>query len=344
MLGKRSQSTKGCALVNIILVAINAKYIHSSLAAYSLYAYLNEEEKQHVQIQEFTVNQPEELILSELFRLKPDALAFSCYIWNIHMVLSLVETFKKIMPEVPIIVGGPEASYEYEELLSQGVDIIVRGEGEELFKKLVQSFLHAGLSPGMQPNVILAPPEDIPPLDAIPFAYESGFTHLQNRIIYYETSRGCVNRCGYCLSSATEGVRFLSWERIKSDLDKFISAKVKQVKFVDRTFNCAKHHAFAIWEYLILNDNGVTNFHFEIAGELLDDEMLTLLGKARKGLFQFEIGVQSTNSTTLESIRRTTDTTKLFENVRKLKPLGNIHLHLDLIVGLPHEDYRSFIQ
>jgi len=325
--------------MNIILVAINAKYIHSSLAAYSLYAYLSEEEKQHVQIQEFTVNQPEALVVSELFRAKPDVLAFSCYIWNIGMVMSLVETFKKIMPHVQIIAGGPEASYEYDGLLSQGVDIIVRGEGEEPFKTLVQSFLQKS-----HHNAPIYEPAESIPLEYIPFAYESGFANLQNRIIYYETSRGCMNRCGYCLSSATKGVRFLPIERVKSDLDKFISAGVKQVKFVDRTFNCAKHHALAIWEYLIRNDNGLTNFHFEIAGELLDGEMLTLLAKARKGLFQFEIGVQSTNPRTLECIQRKTDTHKLFENVRRLKLNGNIHLHLDLIVGLPYEDYASFKQ
>jgi len=324
--------------MNIILVAINAKYIHSSLAAYSLYAYLSEEEKQHVHIQEFTVNQPEELIVSELFRAKPDVLAFSCYIWNIGMVMSLVETFKKIMPHVPIIAGGPEASYEYDGLLAQGVDIIVRREGEVPFKRLVRSFLRESHRDTIYETT------GVIPLENIPFAYQNGFGNLQNRIIYYETSRGCVNRCGYCLSSATKGVRFLPLERVKSDLDKFVSAQIKQVKFVDRTFNCAKHHALAIWEYLIQKDNGITNFHFEIAGELLDDEMLDTLAKARSGLFQFEIGVQSTNPKTLECIQRKTDTALLFENVRKLKCGGNIHLHLDLIAGLPYEDYTSFKQ
>ena len=323
--------------MNIALVAINAKYIHSSLAAYSLYAYLSEEEKRHVQVMEFTVNQSEEFIVSELFRTNPDVLAFSCYIWNIHMVISLVETFKKILPNVPIIVGGPEASYEYQELITQGADIVVRGEGEEPFKKLVQSFICG------TPNTdtILESTKPLP-LESIPFPYNHDFTTLQNRIIYYETSRGCVNRCGYCLSSATEGVRFLPWERVNSDLDKFLNAKIKQVKFIDRTFNCNKQHTIKIWQYLIQNDNGITNFHFEIAGEQLDNEMLNLLSNARKGLFQFEIGVQSTNPKTLEEISRRTNTALLFENVRKLKAFGNIHLHLDLIVGLPYEDYSSF--
>ena len=327
--------------MNIVLVAINAKYIHSSLAAYSLYAYLDNEEKKHVHIQEFTVNQPEELIFSELLRTGPDVLAFSCYIWNIGIVKSLIETFKKILPHVPIVIGGPEASYEYEELLELGVDVIVQGEGEEAFRELVREFVNAGATAGaheVQCATAVA-------LHDIPFPYSAEmFLTLANRIIYYETSRGCVNRCGYCLSSATEGVRFLSWERVQTDLGKFLQARVKQVKFVDRTFNCNKDHAVAIWDYLIKNDNGTTNFHFEIAGELLDDETLALLSTARKGLFQFEIGVQSTNPKTLEAIRRATDTTKLFENVRKIKEFGNIHLHLDLIVGLPHENYESFRQ
>jgi len=387
--------------MNIILVAINAKYIHSSLAAYSLYAYLSEEEKKHVQIQEFTVNQSEELIFSEILRQKPDALAFSCYIWNIDMVMSLIESFKKILPDMPIIVGGPEASYEYEGLLSIGADVVVQGEGEEPFRELVRElmgvrpsrpqFCHSGLDPESScsglltrsttvntnetcpmgfnlkiadqvrndkpqnklhdkpqnklHNIVKTPPSPPAPLANIPFPYPpEKFPTLANRIIYYETSRGCVNRCGYCLSSATEGVRFLTTERVQSDLNKFLQARVKQVKFVDRTFNCNKAHAIAIWSHLIQNDNGITNFHFEIAGELLDDETLHLLGKARKGLFQFEIGVQSTNPKTHEAIRRTTDTAKLFENVRKLKEIDNIHLHLDLIVGLPHEDYASFKQ
>jgi len=317
--------------MNIILVAINAKYIHSSLAAYSLYAYLNENEKKRVKIKEFTVNQQEDFIVSELLHAKPAVLAFSCYIWNIDMVMSLIETFKKVLPNIQIVVGGPEVSYDFSSNL---VDIIIRGEGEEAFKQIVQGFT---------PKTEFE--SSSLPLENIPFPYPTEiFPTLQNRIIYYETSRGCVNRCGYCLSSATEGVRFLPWERVQSDLDKFLLAKVKQVKFVDRTFNCSKHHAISIWKHLIQNDNGITNFHFEIAGEQLDNETLTLLSTARKGLFQFEIGVQSTNPKTLECIRRTTDTVRLFENVRKLMAFGNIHLHLDLIVGLPYEDYQSFKQ
>jgi radical SAM superfamily enzyme YgiQ (UPF0313 family) len=203
--------------LKIALIAINAKYIHSSTAAYSLHAYLSDEEKQHVQILEFTVNQAEDLITSEIFGTKPDVLAFSCYIWNIDLVMLLVETFKKIMPHVPIIAGGPEASYEYDGLLSQGVDVIVRGEGEAPFRELVRFYMEAGQRAGEQAGAVYPCKESVMeagealPLADIPFLYETGFDALQNRIIYYETSRGCVNRCGYCLSSATEGVRFFPW-------------------------------------------------------------------------------------------------------------------------------------
>lgn len=320
--------------MNILLVAINAKYIHSSLAVCNLYGYLNDDEKKHVHVKEFTVNQSEAFIVSELFRAMPSVLAFSCYIWNIDIVLSIAETFKKILPHVSIIIGGPEVSYENNVL--KNIDIIVRGEGEEPFRRIVQGLLKG--EPLHSINLDTSPP----PLKDIPFAYQNGFESLTNRIIYYETSRGCANRCGYCLSSITKGVRFLSWPRVKNDLDKFLAAGVKQVKFIDRTFNCAKKHAMAIWQYLIDHDNGVTNFHFEIAGERIDEDAFALLAQARNGLFQFEIGVQSTNPVTLESINRATDTGRLLTNAKRLKQLGSIHLHLDLIVGLPFENYESF--
>jgi len=316
----------------IALIAINAKYIHTSLAAYSLHAFLSNDEKQHVQVMEFTVNQPEDFIVSEIFKHQPSVLAFSCYIWNINLVLSLVEILRKIMPDVKIIAGGPEVAGDNSELLAVGVDIIVQGEGEVPFRQFVQKHMT---------NQYDDNPSDS---DGMCFPYPTGFTHIQNRIIYYETSRGCANRCGYCLSSSTDGVRFLPWARVKPELASFLAEQVSQVKFVDRTFNCNKKHTRQIWEYLIKNDNGITNFHFEIAGELLDDEMISLLSTARRGLFQFEIGVQSTNPQTLECIRRKTDTARLLDNVQKIKQSHNIHLHLDLIVGLPFEDIGSFKQ
>lgn len=321
----------------IILAAINAKFIHSSLAIHSLRACLGEEAK-HVHIREFTVNQPESLIISELFKLKPEILAFSCYIWNIGMVLSIAGAIKQIMPGVRIIAGGPEVSYisEGEDLLAHGIDEIVSGEGESAFRQLVSGYLS---STGQKTRPVEF--SDIP-FSELTFPYLDGFDGFANRIIYYESSRGCPNSCGYCLAGLGAGVQFLPPERVRAELSEFMSAKVPQVKFVDRTFNCDKRHAMDIWQHLIASDNGVTNFHFEIAGDLLDDEMVGLIGRARPGLFQFEIGVQSTNPKTLAAIGRSTDTSRLLENVRKLKNIGNVHLHLDLIIGLPYEDMPSF--
>jgi len=371
--------------MKIILAAINAKYIHSSLAVYSLRAYLGEEEQKHVLIKEFTVNQAEDFIISELFSLKPDVLAFSCYIWNIEMVLSLAQTFKKILPDTKIIVGGPEVSYKSDDLclFDYGIDIVVVGEGEYAFKVLVQDFLNKAplvcannaIEDDAYENVLVenafckSISHSEIQLKDIPFPYNSRFENFKNRIIYYESSRGCPFSCGFCLSSASQGVRFLPVDRVKEDLSKFLHAdivsidnvnsaintKIHQIKFVDRTFNCNKQHAMDIWSFLIQNDNGITNFHFEISGGLLDDEMINLIRQARKGLFQFEIGVQSTNPATLEAINRNMNNSKepnlqdlslqrLFVNIQKLKSLGNVHLHLDLIVGLPYEDYDSFIK
>jgi len=306
--------------MKIILVAINAKFIHSSLSVRCL-------RSENVHVREFTINQPEDLIISELFSQSPDMLAFSCYIWNIEMVNSIVRTFRKILPSVKIILGGPEITEEHE-----NADISVIGEGELAFKEIIE---------GNQALKKVYKTTEVVALEDIPFAYTK---FEENKILYYESSRGCVNNCAYCLSSTTKGVRFMPMERAKADLFVFLSNKVKQVKFVDRTFNSNKKHATEIWRYLIENDNGTSNFHFEIAGDLLDDDMLSLIAQARKGLFQFEIGVQSTNEKTLNAIGRKTNTAKLFENVAKLKTAGNVHLHLDLIAGLPFEDYSTFVR
>ncbi|MCL1996746.1 MAG: B12-binding domain-containing radical SAM protein [Defluviitaleaceae bacterium] len=328
--------------MKVVLVAVNAKYIHSCLAVHSLYTYLNKENEniddaKNIVVKEFTINNSEDIIISELFALKPHVLAFSCYIWNINMVLSITRSLKIIMPEVKIIAGGPEVSYDWEGLAEHGIDFIVKGEGEKAFRTLI-----ALLQNGEECEPVWDGQQI--PLESIPFPYQDGFAEFENRIIYYESSRGCFNNCSFCLSGAgSKGLRFLPIERTKADLLAFILAKVAQVKFVDRTFNCDKERAKNIWAYLIQKDNGVTNFHFEISADLLDDEAVELLGQARKGLFQFEIGVQSTNPKTLAAVGRATDTRKLFENVRKLKLLGNICCYLDLIAGLPYEDYESFI-
>jgi len=306
--------------LKIILVAVNAKYIHTCLAVHSLHAALGG--AAHAEVREYTVNQPEELILSELFGAKPDMVAFSCYIWNIEMIASLAGSLKKVLPSVKIVMGGPEVSYGDAPAVA---DIVVSGEGEKAFCEMATGRSHR-------------------PVEAPPFPY-ADLSEFANRILYYESSRGCANECAYCLSPAEgRGVRFFPIEKVKEDLLRFLAANVRQVKFIDRTFNSSKRRAMEIWRHLIGNDNGATNFHFEIAGDLLDDEVFELLGQARAGLFQFEIGVQSTNTETLTAIRRRTDTEKLLQNVRKLKSLGNIHLHLDLIAGLPHEGYERFVR
>ncbi len=337
--------------MKLLLTAINAKYIHSSLAIRSLKQYAACYGEQ-IAIQEFTINQNPDYILEQLYRQKADVIGFSCYIWNREMILQLAENLKKVSPRTVIFLGGPEVSYDAAEMLSRYpyLDLIVRGEGEATFLDLARHWIDGAPALADIPGITWrAPGPSIvenaarPPLNLqdIPFVYDdlSSFVY---RIIYYETQRGCPYQCQYCLSSVENGVRFLPEERVKKDLDFFLSKKVMQVKFVDRTFNCNRRHARMIWQYLIEHDNRVTNFHMEITADLMDDDTIDLLKKARKGLFQFEIGVQTTNPQTMKAIRRTVSFEKLSQVVRKLKALGNIHLHLDLIAGLPLEDYDSF--
>lgn len=306
--------------MQIVLTTLNAKFCHSSLALHSLKQFCLGKTKSPIEIVEFTVNQPEKLILSQLYSLKPDILGVSCYIWNIEITRRILSSLKKILPSLIIIAGGPEPCGE-------PADHIIEGEGEAAFLALLNG----------EPAPCI-----IPSLDEIPFAYQSGLNGLENKILYYETSRGCPFGCKYCLSAADKSVRFLSWERCKSDLSFFLAEKVSQVKLIDRTFNVNKKHCMTIWQFLIENDNGITNFHFEIAADLLDDDMLNILAKTRPGQFQFEIGVQSTHLPTLAAVGRNSDLKRLFENVRHLKIPNNIHLHLDLIAGLPKESYQRF--
>ena len=315
--------------MKILLVAINAKFIHSNPAVYSLLTYAKKYAK-HIEIREFSINQPKFVILSEIMREKPDAVCFSCYIWNMGYVLSLTDSIKKISRDTIILFGGPEVSYDSS---YSTADYIISGEGEQEFLSFAESLIEKREFVRREHSPLA--------LDKIDFIYEDRLDGFNNRIIYYETSRGCPYKCTYCLSSASGGVRFLSNERIIADFKYFLDHKVTQVKLVDRTFNANKLHAMSIWRYLIDNDNSVTNFHFEINGNLLDHEMLGLLKTARKGLFQFEIGVQSTNPKTLAAIERNNGS-RLFENVTTLMAFGNINIHLDLIVGLPFEDYLSF--
>ena len=338
--------------IKTLLVGINAKYIHTSLAVRSIEMYCKENNT-NVSTKEFTINNDEDKIINEIYEEKPDFLGFSCYIWNINIILEIISTIKKLLPNVKIFVGGPEVSYEYDYIFEKGIDIVCIGEGEKTVKELIDRFNEKkcidksfenvnGIAFKLENDIIVTKDRDLLQLDEIPFVYKNGLEGTEHKILYYEASRGCPYSCQYCLSSLEKGLRFLSEKRVKEDLDFFLKNNVKQVKFVDRTFNCNKKFALLIWNYLIDNDNGITNFHFEISADIVDDDMLNVLKNARVGLFQFEIGVQSTNDATLDEIKRKTNLQKLFDKVDKIKNLKNIHQHLDLIAGLPFEDYDIF--
>lgn len=325
--------------MSVLLCAINAKYSHTALGVRSLAAYANHPQ---VSIAEYTINQLPDAILRDMFRRGPRAIGFSCYIWNIGLVLDLAAKVKKILPDCQVFLGGPEVSYEAETLLADhpAVDFIIQGEGELPFKRFVHGAPLEEI-PGILTRRFQNPPSAPVPLEDIPFVYQD-LEGLSHKILYYETQRGCPFSCQYCLSSVEAGIRFLPWERVDRDLQFFLDQRVRQVKFIDRTFNCNPKHAMHIWQYLIDHDNGTTNFHMELAAHLLHPEMLDLLSRARKGLFQFEIGVQSTHPPTLAAIRRAGDFSEIARAVVGIKGLGNIHQHLDLIAGLPYEGYGDF--
>lgn len=337
--------------MKILLTAINAKYIHSNLAVYCLKAYADKKYRDEVSLAEFTINNREEQILEKIYEKRPKVVAFSCYIWNIEMVLSVAENLKKVLPEVMVILGGPEVSYNAGEILCNYpfVDLVMRGEGEETFLEFLDCYIGKsrelsdipGLTYRKDDEIINTPDRGVMDLNEVVFPYRD-MAHLENRIIYYETSRGCPFSCSYCLSSIDKKVRLRDFDKVRKELDFFLEKKVPQVKFVDRTFNCNHTHAYEIWKYIGEHDNGVTNFHFEISADLLREEDFTLFRNFRKGLIQLEIGVQSTNPRTIEAIRRKMDIEKVKEAVLRVHEGGNIHQHLDLIAGLPFEDYESF--
>lgn len=335
--------------MKILLTALNAKYIHTALALYCLRAYAKEFQE-YIIIEEYTINHQEDFILQQIYRQQPDVICFSCYLWNINQISRIVDNLKKILPRVMIILGGAEVSYEAEQALQQiPADIVIRGEGEATFYEITKGIITNTLSleniDGItyrKGNTIITNMNRAPiALDDLPFVYDD-IKSFQHRILYYETQRGCPYNCQYCLSSIEKGVRFLSKKRVEKDLQFFLDNNVPQVKFVDRTFNANTEHANHIWKYLIEHDNGITNFHMEITADILQQQSLQILKKARKGLFQFEIGVQSTNDKTIQAIQRNTSFEKLKEIVKQIKNYGNIHQHLDLIAGLPYEDYASF--
>lgn len=344
--------------MKILLTAINAKYIHSNLAVYSLKAYAKEYQSQ-VEIVEFTINNQADYILEEIYKRKPDVLMFSCYIWNLSIIETVMAEFHKLCPEVPIWLGGPEVSFEVEAFLKSHPEVkgIMMGEGEETFCELCGYYAKGatdllnteavlsgilGIAYRDEKGVIKVNDwRPIADMSKIPFCYDK-MEDFSNRIIYYESSRGCPFSCSYCLSSVDKKLRFRDIELVKQELQFFIDQKVPQIKFVDRTFNCHHEHAMEIWKYIMEHDNGVTNFHFEISADLLSEEELALMKQMRPGLIQLEIGVQSTNEATIHEIKRTMKLERLKEVVQKIKGFGNIHQHLDLIAGLPYEDYDTF--
>lgn len=359
----------------ILLIAINAKYIHSNLAVYDLKAYaekfMSENARANiiVQYREFTINQMADQILEEIYGERADVLCFSCYIWNVGYVKMLIREIRKLQPDVEIWLGGPEVSYDAEELMEQLEEVtgIMCGEGERIFTDLCDYYgeeqdsleqvsgivyrdrkKHIVKRTGVQPPINLSD---------IPFPYgtnvidEPGESRivpnaltdeLKNRIVYYESSRGCPFSCSYCLSSIDKALRFRELGLVKQELQFFIDNRVKQVKFVDRTFNCKKNHALAIWKYILEHDNGVTNFHFEIGADLLSQEEIEVLKQMRPGLVQLEIGVQSTNEMTIKEVSRKMNLSNLRDSVEKIRGFQNINLHLDLIAGLPYEDFLTF--
>lgn len=337
--------------MKILLVGINAKYIHSNLAIHSLKAYA-EKYKDSIEIVEYTINHYKDFILGDIFKKKPDVIGFSSYIWNIELITGIIIELNKVLPKTEIWLGGPEVSYRPNEILEnysfiKGISV---GEGEYSFLNLMEHYIDAnkelreikGILYRAEDGAIVSNSvTEIVDMNTIPFPYNN-MDQFENRIIYYESSRGCPFSCSYCLSSVEKQVRFRDVERVKDEMKHFLDCKVPQVKFVDRTFNCNHKHTMAIWKFLQENDNGVTNFHFEIAADLLTEEELELIGTMRPGLIQLEIGVQSTNPETLKAIDRTMDLDKLTEIVGRINKKENVHQHLDLIVGLPYEDYESF--
>ena len=336
--------------MKIILAACNAKYIHSNLAVYDLQAYARQYQ-QHILLKEYTINQQKDEIMKDLYEEKPDVICFSCYIWNISFVKELAEDLKKVLPSVPFWAGGPEVSFDAEAFLAANpaFDGVMVGEGEETFLELAGYYVDhrksleqiRGIAFRKENQVLHNGWREIMDLSKVPFPYKD-LQDFDHRIIYYESSRGCPFSCSYCLSSVDKKLRFRSLDLVWKELQFFLDHKVPQVKFVDRTFNCKHDHAMAIWKYIVEHDNGVTNFHFEIAADLLREEELELMATMRPGLIQLEIGVQSTNLQTLEAIHRKTDFSRICQIVERIHSFGNIHQHLDLIAGLPYEDYDSF--
>ena len=343
--------------MKVLLGAVNAKYIHSNLAVYCLKAYAEKygDTSDEISIGEYTINQQLDEILRDIYKRKPDMLCLSCYIWNLTYVEEICREIKKVMPQIIIWIGGPEVSYDGVKVLERlpEVDGVMKGEGEQTFCDLLH-FYQEKTADGLQNmkgivyreqtgQIVENEWRKTMDLSKVPFVYEN-MELFEHKIIYYETSRGCPFSCSYCLSSIDKCLRFRDLELVKKELQFFIDHKVPQVKFVDRTFNCKHDHAMTVWRYIKEHDNGITNFHFEVAADLLNEEEMELIKTMRPGLIQLEIGVQSTNLDTIREIHRTMKFEQVAEVVRRINSYGNVHQHLDLIAGLPFEDYERFQQ
>lgn len=340
--------------MKFLLVGINSKFIHTNQAIRSLYAYaetVNDAShvplSENVECAEYTINQQPDRIISDIYLRKPDVIGISCYIWNISTVRNLIPVLKKVLPGTDIWLGGPESMplrmpddvFTPQDTEIQGVRGIMCGEGEKLFVRLIKAYTSGSDEVEKLPYYLIE--NDYLNLDDIPFPYY----HLpipENRIVYYESSRGCPFQCSYCLSSIDKSVRFRSLELVKKELSFFLENKVRQVKFVDRTFNINHERTLEIWKFIIENDNGITNFHFELSADLLNDEELNVLKLLRPGAVQLEIGVQTTNNEAMAAIHRHASFDKIKSNTQIIRSYHNIHQHLDLIAGLPYENYESF--
>lgn len=335
--------------MKILLTALNSKYIHSNLAVRYLKAFTKDLDYD-VNIREFTINDREERIVKEIIEEKPNVVAFSTYIWNVEMIVKVANLIKIVDPRIEILYGGPEVSYDSRLFLSENIgDFVIEGEGEKTYREFVEYKLGLksieeikGLHYKKDNSVYSNSTRPLMDMEDIVFPYEEE-EDLNNKIVYYESSRGCPFNCKYCLSSTTHGVRFHNIQRVIKELQYFIDKKVRLVKLVDRTFNCNSKHSIAIWDFLI-NSNTDTKFHFEISADILKNEEIELLTKAPKDRFQFEVGVQTTNDEVLKNINRFVNFSDIKEKVVELSKIKNIKQHLDLIAGLPGEDYSSFIK
>lgn len=337
--------------MNILLTTLNSKFIHTALSIRYLKSYCKEDFPS-IDIEEYTINQNTDYIAREIYKKNADIVAFSTYIWNMRETLEITEILKTVNPDITIILGGPEVSYNAEDILKDNdhIDYIIYGEGEETLKQLLLNIRDRkdigsiqGIVYRNGKNIYTNPARAlIENLDSIPSPFDDDIESFRNKIAYFESSRGCPFNCQFCLSSTIKGVRFFSLERAKSDLKKLIDIGVSQVKFVDRTFNAKKGYAMEIMNFIVEQKTKGINFHFEVTAHLVDDEMIDFLSNIKAGLFQFEVGVQSTNADTLKAIDRTTDFEKLSYVINRINSFNNIHLHLDLIAGLPYEGYESF--